>query len=291
MWEQVSAGAIYGAIGGGGGALLGSLVAMLFRNTRFARLATTVLVAGCAVLGMSLAEPLLKPHIGQYLPQASNNFDEQFNELIVELEAYPAMAAILEREPELKDSMKAQLADAVHEASNMSAARVQAFSVAYNLVSGRVISYFSRAKDADLVVMMTTTVAILDDIAVREAAFCYDYLYAPQSLASKPPDYVRTQIGAAVFDRQQEEIATLVRNAYDDVPEYDKDAAQAGLNKAGEVLSAELDAKMGLVTGQLLPEGEEDARLACTATANMYRFVLDQPDAALVGRHIFFLSA
>ena len=291
MWEQVSAGAIYGAIGGGGGALLGSLVAMLFRNTRFARLATTVLVAGCAVLGVSFAEPLLKPYIGQYLPHASNDFDEQFDELIVELEAYPAMAAILEREPELKDAMKAQLADAMQGVTNPSTARVQGFSAAYNLVSERVVSYCARAKDADLIVMMTTTVAILDDIAVREAEFCYEYLYAPHALASKPPEYVRTNIGAVMFDRQQEEIATLVRNAYDAVPEYDKGAAQAGLNKAGAVLSAELGAKMGLVTGQLLPEGEEDERLACTATANMYRFILDQPEAALVGRHIFSLSA
>lgn len=291
MWEQIGAAAIYGAIGGGAGALLGATLASLFRNTRFASIATAGLTAAGAVLGLNLAEPLLKPYIGQYLPQAANNFDDQFDEMVVELEKYPTTAAIFEREPRLKNSLKAQLADAMKEATNASAARVQAFSVSYNIVSGRVVSYFAKAQDADLITMMTTTVTTLDDLAGREPEFCFEYLYAPHALASKPADYFRNKIGPELFDRQQEEIATLVRNAYDDIPEYDQTAAQAGLNKASVILGAELGEKIGLVTGQLLPEGEEDAKLACSATANMYRLILEQPDAALIGRHIFSLSS
>ena len=290
MWEQISAGAIYGAIGGGGGAVIGALLAILFRNTRFARYAATILTVIGAVLGANLAEPLLKPYIGEYLPQSKNAFDDQFDAMIAELEAYPLMAAIMEREPQLKSAMKAQLADVTKTATNNVAAQVQSFSVAYNLVSGRVVSYFARATDEDLITMMTTTVEILDDLAVREPAFCFDYLYAPHALASRPPDYVRTKIGAEVFDRQQEELATLVLNAYEVVPDYDRDAAQAGLNAASEVLSADMGEKLGLVAGQLLPEGEEDAKLACAATANMYRYILTRPDAALTGRHIFSMS-
>lgn len=290
MWEQIGAGAVYSAIGGGSGAAIGALMAMFFRNTRFARYAATILTVVGAVAGANLAEPLLKQHIGEYLPQSTNTFDEQFDVVIAELEAYPLMAAIMEREPQLKSDMKAQLSDVTKTATNNVAAQVQSFSVAYNLVLGRVVSYFARGTDEDLITMITTTVEILDDLAARDPAFCFDYLYAPQALARRPPDYVRTKIGADIFDRQQEELATLVLNAYDVVPDYDRDAAQAGLNAASEVLSADMGEKLGLVAGQLLPEGEEDAKLACAATANMYRYILTRPDAALTGRHIFSLS-
>ncbi len=289
MWGDIGAAAIYGAIGGGVGALIGTMLGSLFKKTNFSQLATTVLTVAFVVIGINFSEPLLKPHIGKYLPSsAATDFDSQFETIIEGFEKYPLASAILERDPTVREQLRHELLEIVENAASPAIAKQLAFSAAYNLTLTKFTYYVARATDEDLMLFVKFNVNLLDDLAERDPRFCFDYLYNPNALVNVPEDYVETKIGPERFSQQQIEGAALVRNAYDDIPEYDIVAAQAIVDQAATILQEELGPeKLGLLTGALQPESDEDAKLACDATAGMYRFLLSQDAPELGTRHIF----
>jgi len=293
-WASIATAATYGAIGGGVGALLGSLLAAPFRNTGIAKIATTVLTVFGAIVGYNVAEPLLKPYIGQYLPVSSSAsaFDSEFESMMEELGRDPLVAAILEREPSLREELKRELLGVAAKAATPATARQMGFSASYNLIVARFNYYLARATNKDLITFMTTTTEVLDGLAIREPRFCYDYLYNPGAMAGLAKDAIKSKIGSDLYDRQQNESGRLVLNAYDQIPEYDVAAAQVRVQEAAVVLRSMLgEAKLGLVNSTLALENDDDAKLACEASAAMYHAILAQENPALAGRHIFVSAA
>ncbi|VAV96436.1 hypothetical protein MNBD_ALPHA05-893 [hydrothermal vent metagenome] len=291
MWEQIGAAAIYGAIGGGVGALIGAILATPFRRTRFAQMATTILTVAFVVIGYNVSEPLLKPYIGDYLPKsaAASEFDEQYDLAFAQLEAFPTFAAILEREPGLKEQLKNDLVAATENTISPGGASLAAYSASYNLIQSRYFYYIARARDEDLIVFLETNVEITRDLLARDPQFCYDMNYNPAALSGVASiEQLRIKVGAELFDRQQKEGATLVRNAYDKIPDYDKAAAAAGLESARGVLFSVLgEENLGLISGQRFAANEEEAALACEATLALLNSALAQENPAIIWRHIF----
>ena len=295
MWEQIGTAAIYGAIGGGGGALLGSLLAIPFKNTKFAQTATTLLTVSLAVAGIRLAEPLLSPYIGEYLPASSveSVFDREFDSVIESLEDVPIMAAILEREPDLTEQMKAELLAVIDENASTQAMSNALYTASYQFTQSRLIHYIQRATDDDLIIFMQTNVELLADLLLRDPQFCYDLNYNPNALSALGElDAIRDKTGPEFFDRQQKEGAVLVRNAHDEIPPYDTNIGAAGLQSAAEALIGELGQEnLPIITGERIAASVDEAALACRATKVMFDTVLSLDEPATVGRHIFISTS
>jgi len=289
MWENVGNAALYGAIGGGLGGLIGATIASLFRKTAFAQWASIIFSVSGVVLGANLAKPLLEPHIGEFLPKSDLDkaTEDQLDLIFAEFENFPLMVAILERDPNIRDELKAKLQTLVEEAKTPAIARQMGFSAGYNLVAGKVTHFLARAQDVDLLKFINLSVEMLNDLNQRDPRFCYDYLYNPGALVGMTKDDLKNRLGAEMFDRQQAEGAELVRNAFEKVPAYDIAAADAAINEAAGVFQSMLGDKIGLVSGMAFPSDDEEASLACSATAALYSAILAQENPVLAGRHIF----
>ncbi len=289
MWADVGNAALYGAIGGGLGGLLGASIAAMFRNTSFAQWASIIFSVVGVVAGANLAKPLLEPHIGKYLPQSGEDkaVEEQLALIFAEFDDFPLMVAILERDPTLREEIKTKLITISEEATSPAIARQMGFSVGYNLIAGRVTHFLARAQDDDLIRFMNSAVEMLTELNERNPRFCYDYLYNPSALVSMSKDELRMNIGAEMFDRQQAEGAELVRNSFEEIPAYDIAAADVALQQAASEFQTLLGDKIGLVSGLSFPADDAEASLACSATAALYSSILAQEDPILAGRHIF----
>ncbi len=291
MWEQIGSAAIYGAIGGGLGALIGGLLATPFKNTRFAQTASISLTVLFVVIGINFAQPVLSPYIGKHLQKSDNEqaFDQQYEVMLAELKSLPTLAAILEREPRLADDLKNEMRSALQKASTPVAANMLVFSASHALIQKRFLHYVVRAKDADLLVFLETNIDITRDLLERDPRFCYDMNYNPAALNHlRTLDSLREKIGAETFDRQQLENAQLVKNADDDIPSYDIAIATSELENASAAMIdfVGMD-KIGLINGQTLAVTLEDATLGCEATLKLFASVLAQEHPVIVGRHIF----
>ncbi len=292
MWEQIGAAAIYGAIGGGGGALIGALLAAPFRKSKIGSIMATVLTVAGAVIGYNVSEPLLKPYIGQYLPTPpANDFDAQLDATFQELETLPTFSAILEREPDLRDALRQQLVAAANDANSSVAARQLAFSASYNEVQGRFIHYLQRSTNGDLLAFYANVNQELIYFSAADPKFCFDSNYNPGALAALDLDAIRAKYGDERFNRQQELGSAVVKNAYDEIPPYDVDEAQAALERGGVALRDVLgEENTGMVTGAKAVSTVEEYKLVCDASIALNNSLLNEADAAAVIRHIFTLA-
>ena len=291
MWEQFGAAAVYGAIGGGFGALIGGLLALPFRNSKIGSMMATVLTVAGAIIGVSVAEPLLKPYIGQYLPlppAAKDPVEAQLDETFKELEKLPTFAAILKREPELRDALEGKFREIAASAGSADEAGPMAFSAAYDEVAARFLDYLKRSRDDDLVAYFSETNDHLIYLSASDPQFCFESMYDAGALAALDLDEMKAKYGIERFNRQQELAARVIENAYDEIPDYDADAGAAALVRAGQVLLAELGlGKMGMVSGTVAASTPEDFKLVCDASISMNNSLLGEADAAAAIRHIF----
>jgi len=291
MWSDIGAAAIYGAIGGGVGALIGALFASFFRKTKFAQIATTVLSVTFVIIGYNVSEPLLKPYIGEYLPKSSaeKEFDEQFELALAELNKVPAFAAILEREPALRDELRKRIEKVAETAPSAASARLSIYTTTRSLTESRLNHYIARAQGADLVEFVDNAIELANSLLVRDPGFCYDFNYNPGAMSSfNSIEALRDKMGPDLFDKTQATNARLVRNAYDDIPEYDVNLANSEIQVANKRMLALLGAeKLKYITGAQIANLEADKRLACEATIALFEDIRSLDDPALVIRHIY----
>lgn len=288
---EIGIAAVYGAIGGGGGALLGALLAMPFRN----KTVSTVLTVICVVAGVNFAKPLLSPYIGKYIgdtPEARiSRADTQIDEAMAELRKDAVFAALAERQPEFEPQLREKLAAIVGEGGDAAEARKQAFAVGYETVGERLTFYVQRGAAEAILGYLDVMIEVLEHLAASDPMFCHAYLYDTKQLASMEMPALTMKIGAERYARQQEASAAIVRTAYEEIPAYDAQTAQLQLNMAGKYLYDTLgDEKIGLVTAGQKPSGEEDARAACEASAGMMRMVREGDMPADTFRHMMILS-
>lgn len=288
-WNNILAGAIYGAIGGGAGALIGGLTAAIFRNSQHRQMITVALTAGLAVLGMNLAEPILSPYIGKFLPQRATGSD-----LAAQIEAEfdkandPLINAIFAKERNLKSQIVAELIETASAAPNGVAARQSAFSLAYSKVSSKFSYYLKRGRPEDLIEFTSKLVDGLEVLAPVDPEFCYTYLYNPGGLVGYSIEQVKAKFGVEQHQRQQEAAAQVVDNALPETAPYDVTIAAAVVERAGANFRAEIgDAGIAMVTGARHPENRIEAQLACEGTIHFYREILADENAGSALVHLY----
>ncbi len=291
MWEQIGAAAIYGAIGGGGGALIGGVLATLFKNSRHAAMITTGLTVAFAVVGVKVAEPLLKPYIGEYLPQPASQ-DEVLDEILADARKDPMLAALFVKEPAIEDDLRQKLKEILETETGADEARVAAFNAGKNLTESHFVYYLKRGRDEDIIAFTHFMIGMMDYLTEAEPLFCHWYFYDPVSLASLSADDIKAKMGADRQRCQQELAASVISNAFDEIPLYDVDAAQARLMEAGQLLNELLGQELiGLLTvGGQKPQSDEETAAACNATARMFEHLAESDNAGAAIRHIYTLS-
>ncbi len=291
MWEQIGAAAIYGAIGGGVGALLGALLATPFRRTRFAQTATTILTVAFVVIGINVAEPLLKPYIGQYLPQPASQ-DEVLDAFLTEAREDPMLTALFAKEPVREGELRATLKEILETETRADKVRDRAFKVIKDLTGSRFIYYLKRGRDEDLIAFTNFMIEMMDYLTEYEPQFCHRFYYDPMFLATMSLEDIKAKMGADRQSRQQELAADVIVNAFDEIPSYDVDAAQARLVEAGQLLNELLGQELiGLLTvGGQKPQSDEEAAAACNATARLFEHLAESEKPGESIRHLYTLS-
>jgi DNA-binding Lrp family transcriptional regulator len=291
MWEQIGAAAIYGAIGGGAGALIGAILATPFRRTRFAQMATTILTAAFVVIGIKVAEPILKPYIGEYLPQPASQ-DEVLEAYLVEMLEDPMAAAIFDKEPALEGELREKLQEILGAESRTDKIRDASFIVVRDMTESRFIYYLKRGRDEDLIAFINFMIEMMDYLTEAEPRFCHGLYYDPMFLATMSVEDIKAKMGADRQSRQQELAAAVIVNAFDEIPSYDVDAAQARLVEAGQLLNELLGQELiGLITvGGQKPQTDAEAAAACNATARLYKLLAESEKPGEAIRHIYTLS-
>lgn len=294
MMENVFGAFVYGGIGAGVGAAIGTLIAERFKASGQARLIKIALPTALAVLGLNFAKPLLEPYIGKYLPApksaSGSDLESQLRAGFAEAND-PMMNAIIAREPQLIGQLSIELEEVVLGANSPQNARAMAFAAASNKVVGRLTHYMKRATDDDLVSFGKIMVESLGILSERDARFCYNYLYNPGALTGFQVQDFREKFGGDQFNRQQAVAGKLVENADDEPPAYDAEVGGAGVQRAAAVLQEMLGPDgMPMISGGRLPKDDAEAKLACDASAAMYQSMVAEEDAATVLRHLFTLS-
>lgn len=288
-WDSIQAGAVYGAIGGGVGALVGTLLAQFFKRSAHGQLITAALTAGFAVLGLNLAEPILSPYIGKYLPghAAGEGLEAQISEEFDKAND-PLFNAIFAKEPNLKSQLVAEVIDATKGSTNAIAARQLAFAASYNKVSGRFLYYLQRGRPEDLIEFTSSLVDGLESLAMTDPEFCYTYLYNPGGLAGFSLEQVKEKFGGEQFQKQQESAAKVVSNSLNETASYDKNAAAAVIDRAGTRFRNEIgDAGIAIVSRKRHPIDDVEAKLVCDGTILLYRYILADENAGIALVHLY----
>ncbi len=291
MWEQIGAAAIYGAIGAGGGAAIGGMLATLFKNSRYATMITTGLTVAFAVIGMNVAEPILKPYIGQYLPQPASQ-DEVLDEILAGARKDPMLAALFAKEPALEGELRAKLKEILETESRSDKIEYAAFKAGKDLTESRLVYYLKRGRDEDIIEFTNFMIEMMDYLTEAEPQFCHWYFYDPVSLAAMSAKDIKAKMGAVRQNRQQEIAAAVIVNAFDEIPSYDVDAAQARLVEAGQLLNGLLGPELiGLIAvGGQKPQTDAEAAAACNATARLFEYLAESEKPGEAIRHIYTLS-
>ncbi|MEL7027827.1 MAG: hypothetical protein AAGL49_01150 [Pseudomonadota bacterium] len=279
-WTDV----IYGAIGGGAGAALGGiLAAFLGRAGSVASIALTVIGA---VIGPRLAPPLLDPYIGPQIRALVGDQDRFEEELAALMEADSFLAPLFAQEPQLAAEWRERVSNAYAE-GGADAAKRASFDFGQEFAVELFTKYLPRAADADILDMFSAVVDVTLALDDADPKLCHLWLFAAQTGETFRAEDFSAAVGPDLEGAMTEKAMSVIANAGESIPAYDREAAQEALNGAGQVLLAQLGAeKLDLVSGAPA-ETAEDASLACRATAAMHAYVLEQPNAADVYRLMF----
>lgn len=279
--EDLFSAAVYGAIGGGVGGLIGGGLGKLFSRDQENSTLPTIFMVAFVVLGINLAEPLLAPHIGNYLPKT--NWDTRNEQAIAaaikELERDPLFQAILEKDPSLAEDFRSGMRDILQSGGDPTLAREKAFNLGFNLTSKQFAYYLPRAQGADLIEVSRVLNEGLVALSESDPQFCYGFLYDQQTLLSYSVDEIKEKFGRAQYDKQQEVSAELVRGAYTDVPSYDEVIGMKAIERGRVALFSVLaEEDVGFLTGAKRPQSVAQAKQACDATIALQKSLLSEED-------------
>ena len=199
----------------------------------------------------------------------------------------PIIRAIIAREPDRQEGWR-QRFEGAYIRGRDEALKEEADRIRIEIGTVSVPFYLARAQDEDLI---GATVAMRDAIlAINEVDPVVCHLWVYGAITGQSFDYDRylVAIGEEQNEQLQTALAKAVRDAYDFLPEYDEALAVQSLAEMGQIIYQRLgDEKIGLIISAQIPESEEDSRLACDATAELYSLVLASDARATILRHMF----
>ena len=273
------------AIGGGGGALAGSLLGGLF-GLIFMRgkgdkpnMVAIALTAGLAVAGGRLAPDLMEPYIGPSLRSilgegAADEFDRAIGSA---MEAEPFFAVVLEHSPDRAEAWRQAVSDAFRSGGEAEANRV-AREQGELIGAWMVTEFLPRAADDVVLGFYETMLDLLSGPLSERPATCYAYLYGV--------DVPGAAEGLAELEQNGdllpvlEAMSRLPEGAFAEPPVYDIMAVNAVQSEALQAALDELGEGNEALFGQRIPANEAEFALTCSAMEAFFRSVMASEDPA-----------
>lgn len=289
MWEEIGRAAIYGAIGGAAGAIVGSILALPFRNSRFGNLIATVLTVTAVIIGYNFAKPLLEPYIGDKVDAlvGADARAREIDQALLTLKSDPMISALIRKEPGFEEEARAAVADVVNTGSREQAT-LKATDWARSVGLSRLPYYLARGRGEDILAFINFFADAIDAMQGISPPACYRWAFG--GFGSDRSDFqaFNDALGAGGMERQSELIARLIENASTDIPSYDEAAAQAAVEAAGKGLYARLGPdRMSFINGARKATAPEDQAAVCGAMGALFRDLLARDNAVDSLRHLY----
>lgn len=285
-WSNV----VYAAIGGGVGALAGSLIGAAFKG-RAGRVVALVLTVVGAVIGPQVARPILEPYIGDQVHSligADRRADVQVGRALDKLHANPLFQALMDREPDFEGQARAAIADALKADLSSSELVVRISDWARGVGLARLPHYLMRGRNQDIVETTSQIADALIALQTISPPTCYRWMFGGYGSDPEDAGNLSRALGPDGVSRLSETMGRLIRNSSDEIPAYDEAAAQAAVVEAGKGLYSRLGPdRMAFVSGVKKATDPEDQAAVCGAMGAMYREFLSLDNAADVMRHIY----
>lgn len=293
--------------GGAAGWLTGAILGAVISSARkpLTLLGAMVgIAAGVAILP-PFAGPLLEPVFGHDAGSAPGSvtvvppktksayskaqIEEAVDQALRNL-GDPFLQAVLEREPDKAESLRARLYTA-YENGGQSKMVEELQAADQRILASAFPHYMVRATDEALIETIQEMRGILVALSDTDSETCYKWLFGQSIGQDFEFDRYIAAIGEDRHQQFQNQLAEVVRSAGRIVPAYDSEVADLALFDIGQQMIVELgDEKVGLITSGQVPEGEDDYRLACRAAIRFYDLILEKPNSADLLRHRFLTS-
>ena len=277
-WAGVIVAGVAGAIGGGLGALLGWGIGSFFgKNGGMVRLLATVV---CAVIAMNFLPRFIEPVIGPYIRQQSN--PDMGQEIEAALMNQPLIAAYVEVRPEALPQLRSRI-EAAWQRGGEEVAQREAAEAGRELGSRAVAEFAPYAADAELIGFYRETYRVGRQVQ-SQPRVCYSMFYGeinPSAVSIEDMARIEQYADTGPLENV---MTVLVRNAGDEIVEFDRARAETAQAQVGTTVGSEFPNTDFRYFFGVSPETDEDYATACAVMLRLMEVTLDHEDAALVIR-------
>ncbi|MCI5046742.1 MAG: hypothetical protein MRY59_04500 [Aquisalinus sp.] len=203
----------------------------------------------------------------------------------------PFFLAVLAREPNRAETVKDRMVSA-YGRGGQPALVSELQQAAQDTINSSFPYYMARGQETDLLNAVRNIKLVIEVMSTNDPETCHLWLYG--SVTGKNFDFDKyiIAIGEDRHKDLQQNLAAVVRDASDILPEYDEMLAEQRLGEISDQLIDRMGVeKVGLITSGQEPEGPEDARLACDATGEFFRYILEDDLAIDILRHRYLTSS
>ncbi len=298
------------------GVLLGLVIAFLFRvifsflSTAMSGLISWVIIILMAGLGGYFLPPHATPFIGPIIAELTTETtgpaeptvvqarNEGPSPIVIEAAVDAAIAelndpffnAVLEKEPSRAEAVRSRLS-AAYVRGGDEALSGELQRVDRDLLSNSIPYYLARAQDQDLIDAVHGAISIITVLSENDPEVCHTWLYG--SMTGQKLDRTRyvAALGEENHKEVQSQLAALVKAAFSYPPEYDVEYADQTLLAFSEQMMDFMGVEnIGLITSGQRPATNDEAKLACDASADLFNLMLEDGKSVDLLRHHFLNS-
>ena len=275
---SIIAAMLAGAIGGGLGALLGWGIGSFFgKKGGMVRLVATVV---CAVIAMNFLPRFIEPAIGPYIRQQTN--PDMGEEIEAALLNQPLVAAYVEARPDALPELRSRI-EAAWQRGGEEAAQREAAEAGRELGSRAVAEFAPYAGDSELIGFYRETYRVGRQVQ-SQPRVCYSMFYGEINPSAVSIEDMARIDQYADTGPLENVMTVLVRNAGDEIVEFDRARAETAQAQVGMTVGSEFPNTDFRFFFGVAPESDEDYATACTVMLRLMEVTLDHEDAALVIR-------
>ena len=275
---SIIAAMLAGAIGGGLGALLGWGIGSFFgKNGGMIRLVATVV---CVVIAMNALPRFIEPVIGPYIRQQTN--PDMGEEIEAALLGQPLVAAYVEARPEALPQLRSRI-EAAWQRGGEGAAQREAAEAGRELGSRAVAEFAPYAGDTELIGFYRETYRVGRQVQ-SQPRVCYSMFYGEINPSAVSIEDMARIDQYADTGPLENVMTVLVRNAGDEIVEFDRARAETAQAEVGMTVGSEFPNTDFRFFFGVAPETDEDYATACAVMLRLMEVTLDHEDAALVVR-------
>lgn len=277
-WSGVIVAGVAGGIGGAVGGLLGWMLGALAGKS--AGIVRTLVTVVCVVGAIYFLPPYIEPVIGPAIRQQTN--PDMGDEIEAALLGQPLVAAYVEARPEALPELRNRI-EAAWQRGGEAAAQREAAEAGRELGSRAVAEFAPYAGDTELIGFYRETYRVGRQVQ-SQPRVCYSMFYGEINPSAVSIEDMARIDQYADTGPLENVMTVLVRNASEEIVEFDRARAEAAQAEVGMTVGSEFPNTDFRFFFGASPETDEDYATACTVMLRLMEVTLDHEDAALVIR-------